>query len=174
MTVTEYRSLNPSDTRTDSTLEVNLRALESAIRSWTNNNFQKRNFRFICPIINGKLFYSSNWFRVGDTIQISESAFNDGVFNIIAVSSDAITLDSDLYPDEDYCMVTKIVYPPDVKIGALNLMKWDNENRSKAGISSETLSRHSVTYADSTGENSVLGYPKALTGFLTPYMKARF
>lgn len=65
-------------------------------------------------------------------------------------------------------------YPMDVKMGVINLMKWELNSRDKVGIASESISRHSVTYFDMTGDNSAMGYPKALTGFLRPYMKARF
>lgn len=65
-------------------------------------------------------------------------------------------------------------YPMDVKMGVVNLMKWELNNRDKVGVASESISRHSVTYFDMTGDNSVNGYPKALMGFLKPYMKARF
>ena len=66
------------------------------------------------------------------------------------------------------------VYPMDVKMGVVNLMKWELTNRDKVGVASESISRHSVTYFDMTGDNSTMGYPRALTGFLKPYMKARF
>ncbi|MDO4384395.1 MAG: hypothetical protein Q4E18_00200 [Clostridia bacterium] len=173
LTVEEYKALNPTDAQTDSALGLKLRALESAIRAWTNNNFQKRGFRFACPIYSGKLSFATNYISVGDTVQISDSAFNDGVYDVTAKGTDEITLNETLY-DEDYVLVTKVVYPPDVKMGVVNLMKWDNEKRDKIGIASETLSRHSVSYSDMTGENAVLNYPKSLLGFLTPYMKVRF
>lgn len=65
-------------------------------------------------------------------------------------------------------------YPMDVKMGVVNLMKWELNSRDKVGIASESISRHSVTYFDLSGDNSIMGYPKALLGFLTPYKKARF
>ena len=65
-------------------------------------------------------------------------------------------------------------YPADIKIGVVNLMKWELERRDKVGVASESISRHSVNYFDMTGDNSILGYPKALTGFLQPYKRARF
>lgn len=173
MTVTEYRLLNPNDPETDQALEAKLQALESVIRAYTNNNFQKRAFRFSCPVINGKLYYTTNLLKVDDTVQISESALNDGLYTVNAIASDTITLNADLY-DEDYVLVTKVIYPADVKMGVVNLLKWENTNRDKVGIASESLSRHSVTYFDMNGENSLVGYPKALLGFLSPYMKARF
>lgn len=65
-------------------------------------------------------------------------------------------------------------YPMDVKMGVVNMLNWDLENRDKVGIQSETISRHSVTYFNMDGANSSMGYPKSLLGFLKPYMKARF
>ena len=65
-------------------------------------------------------------------------------------------------------------YPMDVKMGVVNLLKWDLDMREKVGVASETISRHSVTYVDQTGENTLMGFPVALMGFLKPYMKARF
>lgn len=65
-------------------------------------------------------------------------------------------------------------YPMDVKMGAVNLLKWDMNNRDKVGIASETISRHSVTYIDQTAANTLMGYPASLMGFLKPYMRARF
>ena len=65
-------------------------------------------------------------------------------------------------------------YPMDVKMGAVNLMKWELNNRDKVGIASEAISRHSVTYVDQTGANTLMGYPVALMGFLRPYKRARF
>ena len=65
-------------------------------------------------------------------------------------------------------------YPMDVKMGAVNLMKWELENREKVGVASETISRHSVTYFNMDGTNAVMGYPSSLLGFLRPYKRARF
>ena len=73
-----------------------------------------------------------------------------------------------------YMVNDAIVYPADVKMGVINLFKWDEDRRNKVGIASESISRHSVTYSDMTGDNCTIGYPKALMGFLKPYMRARF
>lgn len=67
-----------------------------------------------------------------------------------------------------------IVYPADIKIGVINLMKWELEKKDKIGIQSETISRHSVSYADANGDSYIMGYPRGLIGFLKPYCKARF
>ena len=65
-------------------------------------------------------------------------------------------------------------YPMDVKMGVVNLLKWDLDMREKVGVASESISRHSVTYVDQTGTNTVNGFPVALMGFLKPYKRARF
>lgn len=65
-------------------------------------------------------------------------------------------------------------YPMDVKMGVIALLKWELENREKAGIESETISRHTVNYLNLDHYNAAAGYPKSLMGFLAPYKKARF
>lgn len=72
-----------------------------------------------------------------------------------------------------YAVDDVIVYPADVKMGVVNLLKWELTSREKTGVASETISRHSVTYRDDTS-TSINGYPASLMGFLKPYMKARF
>lgn len=67
-----------------------------------------------------------------------------------------------------------VEFPPDVKMGAINLLKWEFNFRDKVGIASESISRHSVSYSGGSGSDSIGGYPAALTGFLRLYMRARF
>lgn len=156
----------------DEVLEAKLQSLELLIRKYTNNNFQNRNIRYSCDIESNKLMFTSLYLKEGDTIQISESKYNNGLYVIKSLNG-GITLDKDIY-DEPNVLVTKVEYPMDVQMGVVNLIKWDEENRSKVGIQSETISRHSVTYFNMDGDNSIVGYPKSLVGFLKPYMKARF
>ena len=157
----------------DSVLEAMLQALELAIRGYTNNNFQNIGIRHKCPVIGQKLFLASPMLEVGDTVQISGSFYNNGIYTITEMDEDFITLNEKLVGEPDV-KVTKVVYPKDVQMGALNMLKWEIENRDKVGIQSETISRHSVTYFNMDGDNSNMGYPKSLLGFLKPYMKARF
>lgn len=158
---------------TDEVLEAKLQALELLIRKYTNNNFQNRNIRFTSPALNNELYLSTPLLKVGDTIEISQSMYNDGLFMIKAINNYTITLDKPLI-DETKMLVTKVVYPFDVQMGIINMLKWDLDNRNKIGIASESISRHSVTYFNMDGDNSSIGYPKSLIGFLKPYMKARF
>ena len=160
-------------TETDAVLEAKLQALELSIRGYTHNNFQQRNIRTVCPVMAQKLYTAYPHFKVGDTVQISQSIFNDGVYTIKGIVDDMIELDKPLL-DENQVLVTKVEYPADVKMGVVNMLKWDLANRDKVGIQSETISRHSVTYFNMDGDNSTMGYPKSLLGFLKPYKCARF
>lgn len=80
------------------------------------------------------------------------------------------------YTNNDFIDRTtnQVNYPPDVRFGVINLCKWEIANRDKVGISSETISRHSVTYSNLDGENADFGFPSAMLGFLKGYMRARF
>lgn len=161
----------------DSVLEGKLQALELLVRAYTNNNFQIRAFRAVAVAVaegNTLLFNSTVPFKVGDTLQITESDFmQDELVTVLTVDDSSITVSGELI-DESGVVVTKVKYPMDVKMGIVNLMKWELNNREKVGVASETISRHSVTYVDQTGENTIMGYPVALMGFLKPYRKARF
>lgn len=66
-----------------------------------------------------------------------------------------------------------IEYPADIKMGVIELKKWELGMQGKEGIASESLSRHSVSYFNTDG-NSVMGYPCSKMDFLKPYMCARF
>lgn len=163
-----------TSTEPDAVLKSKLQAIEFLIRKYTNNNFQKRAYRRTADIVGGLFLVESlSPFNVGDTVQISESTLNEGLFTVKEVSDSTFAVNEGVI-DEINVLVTKVDYPMDVKIGAVNMLKWDLENRSKVGIQSETISRHSVTYFNMDGDNSTLGYPKSLCGFLKPYMKPRF
>lgn len=154
-------------------LSMKLEAVESLIRSYTNNNFQNRAMRIGAPTVNGEVLGRSPFFRVGDTVQISQSMVNDGLYEIAEITDTSIKLDKDVF-DFPLNTITKVVYPADVRKGVVDLMIWEMENRQKVGIKSETLSRHSVTYYDQDSNNQVMGYPVSLLGFLKPYMRPRF
>jgi len=155
----------------DNSLSRKMKAIEKAVRAYTNNNFQNRLVRFEAPSENNSLCITSPYLAVGDTLQISQS-INDGLYQITEIN-DCVMCDSALYPCK-YNLVTKVEYPEDVVEGCINLLKWEIENRDKVGIQSETISRHSVTYFNQDASNTLMGYPAALLGFLKPYIKARF
>lgn len=168
LTIEEVRGYIQTDL-SDAFLSLKLSAIENLIRGYTNNNFQNRAVRCTSEISGGVIVTPSEHFRAGDTVQISGNPLSAGLY--VLVSGDMLEPEP---ADCNECTITKIVYPDAVKMGALELIKWDIEKRDKIGISSETISRHSVSYASVDGNNTVLGYPAALMGFLKPYMKARF
>ncbi len=62
--------------------------------------------------------------------------------------------------------------PIDVQMGIVQMVSWSLQMADKQGIASETLSRHTVTYAVTDG-NSVMGYPVGLMSFCKPYRRCR-
>lgn len=175
MTVAELRQFVTTGEE-DQALEARLQALELLIRAYTNNNFQQRGFRIEADI-RGGVFMSESLipFAVGDTVMISQSDLqSDCLCTVKEITDDTTFTVNESCADDDCILVTKVVYPADVKLGVANMLKWQLDNGNKVGVASETISRHSVTYFDMTGDNSAAGFPKALTGFLRPYMKARF
>lgn len=167
----KLRSLVPTE-ETNEILEMKLQAIESLVRSYTHNNFQIREIRSNSAVFENKIVNPPLNIAVGDTIQISQSLLNNGVYTVTEITDEGMTVSGNLL-DCTKNLVTKVSYPPDVVLGAVNLYKWDLQNRPKVGIQSETISRHSVTYFNMDGDNAVMGYPKSLLGFLKPYMKAR-
>lgn len=157
---------------TDAKIERKLKAIEQTIRSYTNNRFQNRNIRIECPVIEGKLHGDHTALKAGDTVQVTESQFNDGLYVVDVVDGETIQTNAELI-DESHALVTKIEYPDDVVDCCINLLEWEINNRSKVGIQSETLSRHSVTYFNQDSANQVMGYPVSLLGCLKAYRKVR-
>lgn len=173
MTVDELKQFITTD-KPDAVLEAMLQALELAIRGYTNNNFQDRGYRRRADIVGGVLYMEAlPPFAEGDTVQISQSELNNGLYTVKKVDDSSVEVNESV-TDEDTVLLTRVSYPADVRFGAAKLIQWDLENGDKVGVQSETISRHSVTYFNLDGDNSIMGYPKSLTGFLRAYRKVRF
>ena len=154
-------------------LELQLEAIETSIRSYTNNNFQNRIARITCPSSGQKLNAVSPFFQIGDTVEISGSV-NEGLYVVTEVGDKFMVLDKPLV-DCACNMVTRVQYPADIKKGVLDMLIWQKDNKQKVGIQSETIGRHSVTYFNNDTSGSFeLGYPSSIIGFLKPYKKVRF
>ena len=157
----------------DAELEQRLKAAESMIRNYTHNNFQVREVRSESVSENGVLLTPPENISAGDTVQISGSLLNNGIYTVAALNENGMTVNGRIL-DCIKNTVTLVKYPPDVITGAAALIKWSLENKDKAGIKQEKISRHTVTYFDMEGGNSKMGFPSSMLGFLKPYMKARF
>ena len=169
ITVEELKQVSELSNLPDEQLIFMCEGIEDFIRQYTNNNFIVKNVTFNTPSMEGKLETVSPLFKVGDTVLISKSNYNNGVYVLTAIDG---TLDKELL-DDDNNKVTLVKYPPAVKLGVIKLLQYNAKMDSKVGISSETISRHSVSYAQPTSD-SIGGYPSNLMSFLKPYMKARF
>lgn len=157
----------------DEKIKMKLLAVEQTIRAYTNNNFQDRGFRVQADIAGGVCLSESVIpFSVGDTVQITESRLNTGLFTVSTADDQTFMVDEEIRDEVNVC-VTKVVYPADVVACAVNLLEWEANNRAKVGIQSETLSRHSVTYFNMDGANNVMGYPGSILGCLKAYRKVR-
>lgn len=156
---------------TDAKIKRKLTSIEAAIRSYCNNNFQNRNIRCVTSIVDGILCGVHPVMKAGDTVQISGSKYNDGLY-VLKQQEDLLVTDETL-TDEDQVLVTKIEYPADIVDCCFDVMEWENSMRDKVGIASETISRHSVTYFANDASNTVEGYPVALFGKCKKYRKAR-
>lgn len=156
---------------TDEKIKMKLLAVEQTIRAYTNNNFQDRDYRRTADIIGGLFLVEAlTPFDVGDTVQISETALNKGLFTVETADDSTFTVEEPVKDEKDV-LVTKIVYPADVIDCCVNLIEWEVNNRGKVGIKSETLSRRSVTYEDSA--SMFRGYPKGILSAVSHYRKVR-
>ena len=173
ITLENAKFLNPKVTQSW------LDGIESAIRELTNNNFQVPAMR-----VQGLEFYDGKivlkkgniGLKENDTIQVSGSAVNDGVYTIKNVENNALILDNDIViaRDEPLSCVTFVRYPSDIKLGVEKLLEYDAKMGHKIGIKSEMLSRHSVSYFDQNASESIAGYPAALMKFLENHRKLRW
>lgn len=170
ISVSDLKKRVDCGTAADEVITSKLEAIEAVIRAYTNNNFQQRAVRFLASSSGKMLNGDPRYFVTGDTVQISGSGLNDGLYQVIAVNADGLQVDKPLM-DTPFNLVTKINYPADVVQCAVDLFKWKQNMGDKVGVKSETLSRHSVTYEDSA--TLFMGYPVGILNGLNLHKKAR-
>ena len=169
ISVDDLRKQFDCGTISDDVIAAKLESIEAVIRQYTNNNFQQRAIRFAGSSDESHVYGSPRFFAVGDTVQISGSGVNDGLYVVTAIGG-YLEFDKPLL-EAEYNLVTKIKYPADVVQCAVDLYKWKQTMGDKVGVKSETLSRHSVTYEDSA--TLYMGYPVGILNGLKLYRKAR-
>lgn len=150
-----------------------LSVIENAIREYTNNKFQNTAIRFKADIVGGVIQGTNEYLEIGDTIEISDGV-NKGLYTLKTVSN-FVEVNEPIKDTKDN-LITKIEYPIDVVDGAISVLDWEllQHGKEKSGIASEAISRHSVSYVQRTGDNTISGYPAELFNFCESYMKARF
>ena len=164
----------------DSITQEDLDALETSVRELTNNNFQNVHIRF-----KGIEFMANNviavkdtivGLKVGDTIEVNYSHYNDGLHVIESIDGKQIKVQGTPFfvANTGGAMLTLVQYPADVVRGIKKLIAYDKKMASKIGIKSESISRMSTTYYDVNASETVDGYPAALVSFLQKYEKMRW
>ncbi|WP_285009473.1 hypothetical protein [Lactococcus formosensis] len=154
-----------------------LDGLEATVRGITNNKFQNVRIRYSKFEVKDekKLVFLNKpaFLRPGDTIEISQSDVNDGLFVIESLEDNSIILkDCQLFDGifKDG-FITKIEYPKDILVGVQKLLKYSDKMGGKVGIKSESISRMSIQYYDVNAGDNVEGFPSALFSFLNKYKK---
>lgn len=124
--------------------------------------------------MHGRAFQTNDIYplREGDTLQVTGTVRSDGLYTVESVDADGTVHVAQDVPGWETGTAHLVRYPSDVKAGAVDMFRYDMEHREKAGIQSETISRHTVSYV--TGADAIGGYPVSLLAFLRPYMRARF
>ena len=174
ISLTDANKLDPNITQDD------LDAFESSVRELTNNNFQNTFVRFKnVEFVNENTILVKDeirGLRVGDTVDINYSHYNDGLFVIEEIDGKQITVEGEPFfvANSGHAMLTKIEYPADIKRGIKKLIEYDKAMAGKLGIKSETIARMSTTYYDVNAAENTDGYPSSLLSFLRKYEKMRW
>lgn len=159
----------------DATQE-DLDGIEKSIRMLTNNPFQNRKVRFKQIRFENEttiaVLGDIQGLRTEDTIQVSGSKWNDGLYVVSDIDGQLINLEGNprLFAGTDPdAFLTKVEYPADILLGVRKLLTYDAKMRDKVGLKSKTVSRMSETYYDQNSGESVNGYPAALMSFINKY-----
>lgn len=159
--------------------QVDLDAYEAMVRQRTNNNFQDVKVRYYSLHIEPSrivLLGRPDGLRAGDTIQVSGTNYNNGLYTVSTLGEDNVSLqETDLYPEgAPWGMLTKVKYPADIRQGVLELIRYRHEMAGKLGIKSESIARMSTTYYDVNAADNAEGFPAAKLDFLKKYEKMRW
>lgn len=173
-------SLEEAQKLDEDILPEDLEAFEQSVRQLTNNNFQNTAVRFRSVSLEEPNIIRVNGpirgLRKGDTVEINYSRYNDGLYTVEEILTDAIKVADEPFLEENNSdlMVTLVSYPADIKRGIKKLIQYDKKMAGKLGIKSETVSRMSVTYYDVNASENTDGYPASLLSFLKKYEKLRW
>ncbi|WP_313627483.1 hypothetical protein [Enterococcus italicus] len=169
-------SLDDAKTIYPDVTQEELDGIEQSIRAETNNPFQNKRIRFEDVRFEDNhtltLLGEAEGLRTGDTVQISGSKWNNGLYVIQEVDGMTITLSGEprLFAGNDTgAFLTKIEYPSDILSGVMKLLKYDAKMADKIGLKSKTVSRMSETYFDQNSTESIAGYPAAMMSFINKY-----
>lgn len=171
ISLVDAQKINPEIDQDD------LDAFEQSVRGLTNNNFQNKCVRFgditiTSPnIIN--VFGEVEGLRIGETIEVNYTAYNDGLYVVKELTNDSIIVEGEPFISSNGTkgIATLVSYPADIKQGIKKLIKYDLDMIGKTGIKSRTVARMSETYYDVNANDNKEGYPSSLLSFLNKYEK---
>ena len=116
LTVEELRKHITTDEE-DTVLEAKLQGFELLIRGYTNNSFHAHGFGRLADIIGGIFTLDKTApYEAGDTVQVSGSAMNNGLYTVKEADGIEFRVNEKTYDDID-AYVCKVDYPMDVKMG---------------------------------------------------------
>ena len=97
ISVDELLTLPEFSGQSEQILTDKLTALEDLIRAYTNNNFQNWAIRFEGASVFDRVYGSSPYLKVGDTVQITQSQVNDGLYIVEEITDEYTRLDSEIF-----------------------------------------------------------------------------
>lgn len=156
----------------DKITQSELDSLESSLRALTNNHFQVRAIRYHDLEFSGNQIIAKDnriiGIKQGDTIQVSGSILNNGLYVVSSIDDSIITVEHEVHEFyESSAFLTLVTYPAEIKAGVIKLIKYDAEMIGKTGVKSRTISRMSESYFDAA--DTINGYPAHLMSFIEPY-----
>lgn len=172
-------SLEEAQTLDSTIQQADLDGLEVTVRNLTNNKFQNTGIRYKQLRFSGNqitCMFDVKGIRVGDTVEINDSIYYDGLYMVESVNQRVIGLVGADFENEfiSKAILTKIEYPPDILLGVKKVLTYQAKMSSKLGIKSESVSRMSTTYFDVNAADNIDGLPAALFSFLNKYRKMRW
>lgn len=172
--ITEANKIDPRLTQRD------LNAYEEKVRILTNNHFHVPGVRIVGLNIGLKGVIKKPpefvGLFVGDTVEISGTRYNDGLFEVSEIDNESITLNGDRWVPENVKngVLVLVRYPDDVLDGVSKLIDYRAKMGSKSGLKSKTVARMSETYFDVNAADNVDGFPASMFSFLNKYKKLRW
>lgn len=173
-------SLHDAESIDENITQDDLDAYEQMVRQLTNNKFQNTRIRYhgFSTANDNEINLGTppEWLRKGDTIEVSDSTVNDGLYTITEISETILTVDGENLLTGTFAkaFITKIEYPKDVRMGIENLIRYNKQMSGKSGIKSESIARMSVTYYDVNANDNAEGFPASKLNFLRKYEKMRW
>ena len=172
--LTEAQKIDQKITQRD------LNAYEEKVRILTNNHFHVPGVR-ITELEIGlkgviKLPAEFAGLFKDDTVEISGTRYNDGLYTVAEISAESITLNGERWVPEiaKKGVLILVKYPDDVLDGVSKLISYRVKMGSKSGLKSKTVARMSETYFDVNATDNVDGFPASMFSFLDKYKKLRW